>query len=61
MESTDNTALNDQLKELHEKSNFAYNIEQTNISLDNMKKGSKISKTQMNLTQMLLAQTKPEN
>ena len=39
MESTDNTALNDQLKELHEKiSNFAYSIEQTNISLDNMQK-----------------------
>ena len=37
MESTHNTALNDQLKELHEKnSNFAYSIEQTNISLDNM-------------------------
>ena len=39
MESTDNTALNDQLKELHEKiSNFAYSIEQTNISLDKMQK-----------------------
>ena len=39
MESTDNTALNDQLKELHEEiSNFAYSIEQTNISLDNMQK-----------------------
>ena len=35
-ESTDNTAPNDQL---HEKiSNFAYSIEQTNISLDNMQK-----------------------
>ena len=39
MESTDNTALNDQLKELQEKiSNFAYSIEQTSISLDNMQK-----------------------
>ena len=39
MESTDNTALNDQLEELHEKiSNFAYSIEQTNISLDNVQK-----------------------
>ena len=42
MESTDNTALNDQLKELHEKiSNFAFNIEQTDISLDNMQKEMK--------------------
>ena len=39
MDKTDNTALNDQLKELHEKiSNYAYSIEQTNISLDNMQK-----------------------
>ena len=39
MESTDNTALSDQFKELHEKiSNFAYSIEQANISLDNMQK-----------------------
>ena len=39
MKSTDNTALNDQLRELHEKiSNYAYSIEQTNVSLDNMQK-----------------------
>ena len=39
MESTDNTALNDQLRELQEKiSNFANSIEQTSISLDNMQK-----------------------
>ena len=39
MESAVNTALNGQLKKLHEKiSNFAYSTEQTNISQDNMQK-----------------------
>ena len=39
MESTDNTALIDQLKEL-KISNFAYSIQQTNIYLDNMQKNT---------------------
>ena len=39
MESTDDTALNEQLREIRKKiSNFAYSIEQTIISPDNMQK-----------------------